>query len=108
MENSCTAFFKRHDQLGSLISLTHSGSAQYGTFLGGCISIIVTTFFFLFISIQLIAWQFYPAYDIITESGYLSTADPESFKVSMPEFMPYFKVITEDKDGFDRDLNARM
>ena len=59
----CVNFFRNKDALGSGVSLNYKGSAQYGTILGGCLTICTTVFFTIFIGVQMYAWLFKPSYN---------------------------------------------
>ena len=63
MSNSCNKFLKGYDQLGSGVSFNYKGSAGYGTAIGGFFSLISTTFFTLFVVVQIYAWAFVPDYN---------------------------------------------
>ena len=56
-------FLKSQDQFGSTVNLNYRGMPSYGTLLGGCISLMTTTFFTVFIIFQVFAWIFEPNYD---------------------------------------------
>ena len=43
--------------------LHYKGTGSFGTILGGCISLTVNTFAFVFIVVQLYAVLFQPGYD---------------------------------------------
>jgi len=58
MSSACAGFFKRQDQLGSTVNLHHKGESGFGTILGGCLSMLATLFFTLFIFVQLYGWAF--------------------------------------------------
>ena len=66
-----TAFLKNRDQLGSGVSLNYRGTPQFGTLLGGCISLLVSIFFALFVIISLYGWAFEPEYKEEISVSYL-------------------------------------
>jgi len=58
MGRRLTGFLKGQDQLGAGVSLNFKGSSQFGTILGGCLSLLTSIFFAFFVIIQVYAWLF--------------------------------------------------
>ena len=62
MPNVLVSFFKGQDQLGSTINLNYRGGPGFGTILGGCLSLLLSTFVAGFIGLQCFAWAFQTQY----------------------------------------------
>ena len=105
-------FFRNQDQLGSSVSLNYKGSAQYGTIVGGCLSLCTTIFFVAFIGIQMYTWLFKPNYNEAISVGYLPRKNPTAYEVPVTQFLPTFAVVSnylasvDEWDFNDPDLLA--
>ena len=60
MGNKLTAFFKNLDSVGSRVSLNYRGTPDYGTIIGGCLSLTVSIFLVLFLIITVYDWASSP------------------------------------------------
>ena len=84
--------------MGSGVSLNYKGSSGFGTILGGCLSVIVTLFFTIFVSIQIFAWLFKPSFSQTFAVEYLPRKSNTTFTVPLKEFIPSFSVYNYDTD----------
>ena len=105
MANACTSFLRKHDSLGLGVRLHHKSNATFGTVAGGCASIAVNTFTFIFILFQLYALCFYPDFDSTQATSYLSNANPAIYSVQTSDFMPSFGVFTQPDDKSEPLIN---
>mmetsp|Transcript_32533 Transcript_32533/g.40315 ORF Transcript_32533/g.40315 Transcript_32533/m.40315 type:complete len:145 (+) Transcript_32533:3-437(+) len=99
MPNRCTKFLRGQDALGSNVMLNYKGEGGYGTILGGCMSIIVNTFSFFFIIMQLYAWFFKPSFNKTAATNYLSRKTSELYTIPLTSFLPTFGIISFGEDG---------
>ena len=86
--------------------MNYKGSSGYGTIMGGCISLVVTTFTFVFIGIQLYALVFEPSYNQNESVDYLSRTSAEVYEVPIRSFIPSFGYFIENDSG-ERSYNPR-
>lgn len=61
----------KQDQFGGWAKFNYRGESGFGTGWGGCFSLLLTIATFFFVSIQLLAFTFYPAYNQQSTVTYL-------------------------------------
>ena len=83
----CSNFLKGHDALGSGVALNYRGSAQFGTMLGGCVSLITGIFFGVFIICQVFTWIFDPNYNQQISVSYLERF-ADAYDIPITSFLP--------------------
>ena len=87
----CSNFLKGQDGLGSGVALNYRGSAQFGTMLGGCVSLVTGLFFATFVICQLFTWIFDPNYDQQVAVSYLDRK-ADAYDIPITSFLPTFAV----------------
>ena len=81
------------------MSLNYKGSSGFGTILGGCLSLMVTLFFTLFVGIQLFAWVFKPSFNQTFAVEYLPRKSNSTYTIPIRQFIPSFSVFNDDLNG---------
>ena len=99
MANACERFLKARDKLGYPVYLHYKGGKGFGTVLGGCCSIMVMTFFTLFIMFQIVAFFIEADYSSETRYGYLPLKSTESYNITTKDFLPSVQIIGPDFDS---------
>ena len=94
----CSGFLKGQDGLGSGVTLNYRGSAQFGTMLGGCVSLIAGMFFASFVIVQLFTWIFDPNYNQQVAVSYLGRGD-DAYDIPTSSFLPTFAIC----DNFNEE-----
>ena len=87
----CSNFLKGQDGLGSGVALNYRGSAQFGTMLGGCVSLFASMFFGVFVIVQLFTWIFDPNYDQQVALSYLG-GGADAYDIPTSTFLPTFSI----------------
>ena len=82
MSNSIASFFKRKDQLSSNVNLNYKGESKFGTICGGCVSLLTSCFFTVFIITQLFGWLFNEKYNQVLGSTYLENGHSKVYNIS--------------------------
>ena len=96
--NKCSEFFKQQDQLGSTVNFNYKGDTGFGTPIGGFFSLLATTFFTMFMMVQMYAWAFQPSYNETISETYLARDAVERYTISTNDFIPFFNIIENAKD----------
>ena len=87
----CSTFLKGQDGLGSGVALNYRGSAQFGTMLGGCVSLITGMFFGIFVIFQMFTFFFDPNYNQQAGISYLGR-DGDAYDIPITSFLPTFAI----------------
>ena len=90
--------------MGSGVSLNYRGTPQFGTILGGCLSLLVSIFFALFVGLTLFAWAFRPDYKYQKSVDYLKVNSTEVYDVQTSVFLPTFILLTDDSINDDEQV----
>ena len=87
----CSDFLKGQDGLGSGVTLNYRGSAQFGTMLGGFVSLHTGMFFAIFVIFQMFTWIFDPNYNQQVAVSYLARGD-DAYVIPISSFLPTFAI----------------
>ena len=85
--------------MGSGVSLNYQGTPQFGTILGGCLSLFVSIFFALFVCLTIYAWAFEPEYKYHILVDYLDVNSKTAYDVQTSVFLHTFILVSPDDKG---------
>ena len=96
--------------MGAKVSLNYRGTPEYGTIIGGCLSLSVSIFLAVFLILTVYDWAINPKYYKQMEVGYLSEDPQPIYEIPTSNFLPTFhtlrigytgEIVYNDEDLFD-------
>ena len=94
--------------MGSGVLLSYRGEHEYGTDIGGCVSLLAYAFFLFFTFVQLYAWVYHPAYNQVSSQGYLKQDSNITYTIGTNEFLPTFYIASFPSKGSDPVFNMQQ
>ena len=103
--NSCGKFGKSQDKLGMPVGFGYRGSPEYGTILGGYVSICARIFILVLATMQIYSCFTDPYNIALTKFSQLSMPNAQEYNIKIDEGLPAFFVYSPTTGNYnDPDL----